>query len=158
MRYSWDPAQPVGGRVTGIQVSDGAGGYTQINPSATYRLVVNNFIAGGGDGYAVLTRGTNVLNTGFLDSDVLAEYISANSPVSAQVEGRIVQAGVLPGAAAAPGAGAPTPAALPRTGGDISALWLLAALGAGAIGSGLRLRRRAAKAEPAEAAEEEVVA
>ncbi|HWQ11509.1 MAG TPA: 5'-nucleotidase C-terminal domain-containing protein, partial [Roseiflexaceae bacterium] len=142
MRYSWDPTQPPGSRVTAIQVSDGQGGYTALDPNATYRIVVNNFIAGGGDGYAVLTRGTNVLNTGFLDSDVLAEYIRANSPVNPQVEGRIVQSAPLPGAAAAPGQ--PTPAALPRTGGDLSALWLLAAIGAGAIGGGLRLRGRAA--------------
>jgi len=114
--------------------------------------VVNNFIATGGDGYAVLNRGTDVVNTGFLDSDVLAEYIAANSPVSAEVEGRIVQNGALPGAAA--GGSPQIPAQLPNTSGQVDALWLLAALGAAAIGSGLRLRGRGAKVE----VEEDVVA
>jgi 5'-nucleotidase len=152
MRYSWDASQPAGSRVTGIQVSDGQGSFTALDPAASYRLVVNNFIATGGDGYAVLNRGTDVVNTGFLDSDVLAEYIAANSPVSAEVEGRIVQNGALPGAAA--GGSPQIPAQLPNTSGQVDALWLLAALGAAAIGSGLRLRGRGAKVE----VEEDVVA
>jgi 5'-nucleotidase len=160
MRYSWDPSQAVGSRVTGVQVSDGQGGYTALDPNASYRLVVNNFIATGGDGYAVLNSGTDVLMTGFLDSDVLAEYIAANSPVNAQVENRILQSGALPGAGTGTGAGAPqpqVPAQLPNTSGSADAFWWLAALGAAAIGSGMRLRARGTKAgeaEPVEAEEE----
>jgi 5'-nucleotidase / UDP-sugar diphosphatase len=151
MRYSWDATQPAGSRVTGVQISDGQGGYTALDLAASYRLVVNNFIATGGDGYAVLNSGTDVVNTGFLDSDVLAEYIAANSPVSAEVEGRIVQNGALPGAGA--GGSPQIPAQLPNTSGEVDALWLLAALGAAAIGGGMRLRERGTKA-----AEEEVAA
>lgn len=166
MRYSWDPAQAPGSRVTGVQVSDGQGGYAALDPNASYRLVVNNFIATGGDGYAVLNSGTDVLNTGFLDSDVLAEYIAANSPVNAQVEGRIVQNAALPGAGtgagSGTGAGQPQiPAQLPNTSGEVDAFWVLAALGAAALGGGMRLRRRGAKAqeaEVAEAVEEEIAA
>ncbi|MEN9935506.1 MAG: hypothetical protein RLZZ387_2085 [Chloroflexota bacterium] len=159
MRYSFDPSQPAGSRVTGVQVADGSGGFTAIDPNASYRVVVNNFIATGGDGYTVLTRGTDVLNTGFLDSDVLAEYIRNSSPVSAQVEGRVVVSGALPGAGTSAGgaAGSPqVPARLPNTSGQVDAFWLLAAMAAGAIGGGLRLRGRA-KAEP-EAVEDEVAA
>jgi 5'-nucleotidase len=148
MRYSWSASAPAGSRITGIQVSDGRGGFVPIDPNASYRVVVNNFIAGGGDGYSVLQRGTNKVDTGFLDADVLVEYLQARSPVNPQVEGRIVQDGVLPGVAgvAAP-APAPveTPAALPRTGGESLPAWLLALAAAGAIGGGLRLRERAAR-------------
>jgi 5'-nucleotidase/UDP-sugar diphosphatase len=149
MRYSWDPSAPAGSRITGIQVSDGRGGFTPIDPNASYRVVVNNFIAGGGDGYSVLQRGTNKVDTGFLDADVLVEYLQARSPVNPQVEGRIVQGGALPGAAAAAPAPASTPAetpaALPRTAGESLPAWLLALAAAGAIGGGLRLRERAAR-------------
>jgi 5'-nucleotidase len=117
-----------------------------IDPNASYRVVVNNFIAGGGDGYSVLQRGANKVDTGFLDADVLVEYLQARSPVNPQVEGRIVQSGALPGVAgvAAP-APVETPAALPRTAGESLPAWLLALAAAGAIGGGLRLRERAAR-------------
>jgi len=146
MRYSWNPSAPAGSRITGIQVSDGRGGFTPIDPNASYRVVVNNFIAGGGDGYSVLQRGANKVDTGFLDADVLVEYLQARSPVNPQVEGRIVQSGALPGVAgvAAP-APVETPAALPRTAGESLPAWLLALAAAGAIGGGLRLRERAAR-------------
>ncbi|WP_448545198.1 bifunctional metallophosphatase/5'-nucleotidase [Roseiflexus sp.] len=149
MRYSWNPSAPAGSRITGIQVSDGKGGFTPIDPNASYRVVVNNFIAGGGDGYSVLQRGANKVDTGFLDADVLVEYLRARSPVNPQVEGRIVQGGALPGVAAAAPAPASTPAetpaALPRTAGESLPAWLLALAAAGAIGGGLRLRERAAR-------------
>jgi len=54
------------------------------------RLVTNDFMFTGGDGYTALAGGTNVLQPG---DDLLAvtiAYIGANSPVNPQVEGRIV--------------------------------------------------------------------
>jgi 5'-nucleotidase len=153
MRYSFDPARPVGDRVTGVQIGDGKGGYSALDPAGSYRVATINFMLAGGDGYTVLTQGTNKLDTGLLDVDVTTDYIVAHSPVNPQVEGRIVVGGTLPGAAApapAPGTSAPTtPAQLPNTGGDVTPLWLLAALGASAIGAGARLRGRARQAQPA---------
>jgi 5'-nucleotidase / UDP-sugar diphosphatase len=153
MRYSYDTARPVGDRVTGVQVSDGKGGYTTLDPAGSYRLVTNAFLIAGGDGYTVLGQGTNRIDTGLLDVDVTTDYISAHSPVNPQVEGRIVVGGTLPGAAApAPGAPAPgAPTQLPNTSGDLTPLWLLAALGASAMGAGARLRNRARHAQPATA-------
>lgn len=147
MRYSWNSSAPAGSRITDIQVSDGRGGFVALDPNATYRVAVNNFIANGGDGYSVLQQGTNRVDTGFIDADVLVEYIQSRSPVSPQVEGRIVQDGALPGAEVAAPAPAPaeTPAALPRTSGESLPAWLLALAAAGAIGGGLRLRERAAR-------------
>lgn len=151
MRYSYDPALPVGSRVTGVQIGDGKGGYTALNPAASYRVATINFLVSGGDGYTVLSKGADRLDTGLLDVDVTSEYVAAHSPVNPQVEGRIVIGGTLPGAAAAPAAPG-KPASLPNTGGDLSPVWLLAALGASAIGGGMRLRQRAERhAAPAEA-------
>ncbi|HJZ49520.1 MAG TPA: 5'-nucleotidase C-terminal domain-containing protein [Roseiflexaceae bacterium] len=146
MRYSFDPARPIGDRVTGVQIGDGKGGYSALDPAGSYRLATINFLVTGGDGYTVFSKGANRLDTGLLDIDVTTEYITAHSPVSPQVEGRIVVGGTLPGAAAT----APTkPAQLPNTGGDLTPLWLLAALGASAMGVGARLRGRARHAQPA---------
>jgi 5'-nucleotidase / UDP-sugar diphosphatase len=150
MRYSYDPGLAVGARVTGVQIGDGKGGYTALDPAGSYRVATINFMLAGGDGYTVLGQGTNKLDTGLLDVDVTTDYITAHSPVNPQVEGRIIVGGTLPGAAApAPAPGAP--AQLPNTGGDLTPLWLLAALGASAMGAGARLRNRARHAEPATA-------
>jgi 5'-nucleotidase / UDP-sugar diphosphatase len=146
MRYSYDPALAVGSRVTGVQIGDGKRGYTALDPAGSYRVATINFLLAGGDGYTVLTQGTNKLDTGLLDVEVTTEYIVARSPVNPQVEGRIIVGGTLPGAAApVPG----TPVQLPNTSGDLTPLWLLAALGASAMGAGARLRSRARHTQPA---------
>ena len=51
--------------------------------------MTNDFMFTGGDGYTALAGGTDVLQTGDVLLDVFVEYITANSPVSATVEGRI---------------------------------------------------------------------
>ena len=64
---------------------------TPIGPTDTVRIVTNDFMFGGGDGYTVLAGGTNVLLTGQALLDVVVDSITANSPVSAAVEGRLVK-------------------------------------------------------------------
>ena len=91
MRYTFDPRNAAGNRITKIEIARD-GGFVAINPAASYRVVVNNFVATSGDGYSVMLQASNVVNAGFVDSDVLAEYIQANSPVNPQVEGRITNA------------------------------------------------------------------
>lgn len=142
MKYTWNRSAAPNSRIVAVQVADGRGGFVALDPAATYRVVTNSFLITGGDGYSVLTKGTGKYDTGFIDADVTAEYIRNHTPLSPAVEGRIAE-----GTAAAE----PTkPAQLPNTGaGDLSPAWLLAALGAGAIGAGLRLRSRVG--QPAEA-------
>ncbi|HEX6247585.1 MAG TPA: bifunctional metallophosphatase/5'-nucleotidase [Nocardioidaceae bacterium] len=91
--YAVDPAgtvasadDPCGGSV----VVDGSlwlGG-TQVVDGETYRVTVNNFLAGGGDGFSVLTGGTNAV-TGPIDLDAFTAYLTANDPVSAPATDRI---------------------------------------------------------------------
>ena len=64
---------------------------TPIGPTDTIRILTNDFMFGGGDGYTVLTQGTNVANTGQLMLDVVIDYIAANSPITATVDGRLVK-------------------------------------------------------------------
>ena len=66
------------------------GPLTPIGDADTVRIVTNDFMFTGGDGYTALAQGTDVLQqpaTPLLD--VFAECIAANSPVSPTVEGRI---------------------------------------------------------------------
>ena len=70
---------------------NGVGGtLTPIGPADSVRLVTNDFMFGGGDGYTVFANGTNVAEPGDDLLQVTVDYITANSPVDPLVEGRIV--------------------------------------------------------------------
>jgi 5'-nucleotidase len=87
LTYTWDAARPIGDRV--ISMVDGAG--VALIPTATYRATVNNFLAAGGDGFTVLTSGSNAV-VGAVDLDALVDYIETlTQPFTAQVEGRILR-------------------------------------------------------------------
>jgi len=61
----------------------------------TYRVVTNNFLAPGGDGWVTFTEGTNRWDTYYDMQEGVNEYIqwyNANvGPIDHQVEGRIVK-------------------------------------------------------------------
>jgi 2',3'-cyclic-nucleotide 2'-phosphodiesterase (5'-nucleotidase family) len=68
-----------------------AGAVTPVGPTDTVRLVTNDFMFTGGDGYTNLAGGTNVLQPGDGLLEVAIEYVTAHSPVAPVVEGRLVQ-------------------------------------------------------------------
>lgn len=53
-----------------------------IDPAATYRVAMNEFLSGGGDGFAVLGQGANKL-VGASDLDMFNTYLAANSTAAA---------------------------------------------------------------------------
>jgi 2',3'-cyclic-nucleotide 2'-phosphodiesterase (5'-nucleotidase family) len=70
---------------------EGPGGtLTPVGPADTVRLVTNDFMFTGGDGYTVLAAGADVQQPGDALLDIAIEYVAANSPVDPAVEGRIV--------------------------------------------------------------------
>ncbi|AUI87357.1 bifunctional UDP-sugar hydrolase/5'-nucleotidase [Vibrio azureus] len=46
-----------------------------------YRFTVPSYNASGGDGYPIVTSHPGYVNTGFVDAEVLKEYLQANSPI-----------------------------------------------------------------------------
>jgi hypothetical protein len=56
----------------------------------TVRIVTNDFLYAGGDGYTVLALGTNVQRPGDFLLKLAIEHIAIHSPVAAAVEGRIL--------------------------------------------------------------------
>lgn len=61
-----------------------------INPTASYRVTVNSFLADGGDNFAELKNGTNRLG-GAVDTDAFEAYFAAHSPVAPGPQNRITQ-------------------------------------------------------------------
>ena len=90
LRYTWDPAAVAGSRIRSIEIKTGDT-YLPIDKAATYRVVTNDFVSGGGDGYTVFTQASRTMLLGSVDYDVLSSYITAHSPLSPQVEGRILR-------------------------------------------------------------------
>ena len=89
LRYAFDLARPAGSRVVRVEVRTERG-FVPLDLEATYRVVVNSFIAAGGDGFTVLrdAKGYRV-DTGFADAETLMEYLQERKVVEAQLEGRI---------------------------------------------------------------------
>jgi 5'-nucleotidase len=85
--YAWDGSKPDGERVIAERMT--LNGQT-IDPAASYRVTVNNFLSVGGDGFTVLTQGT-APQTGIYDIDALNAYFGANSPVGPTAVDRIIR-------------------------------------------------------------------
>lgn len=83
--YAWSASAPLGSKVdpTTIQLNG-----IPLEPLASYRVTVNSFLADGGDGFPVLPQGTDRLG-GAVDTDALAAYFAANSPVAPGPRNRI---------------------------------------------------------------------
>lgn len=90
IRYSYDPTQEAGNRIISVEVQAEDGSFSPIDPAAVYTVATNNFARQGGDGYTVfLENAIDPYDFGRVDYESLAEYLAANSPITAQVEGRI---------------------------------------------------------------------
>ncbi|WP_256561110.1 bifunctional metallophosphatase/5'-nucleotidase [Pyxidicoccus xibeiensis] len=83
--FSWSASAPRGSKVDPASIT--LNGVT-VDPAANYRVTVNNFMAGGGDGLAVLTEGKDP-RTGPIDTDVLEAYTRANNPMPTPALGRV---------------------------------------------------------------------
>jgi 5'-nucleotidase len=83
LTYSWSVSAPVGSKVSDLKINGVA-----VDPAASYRVTVNNFLAGGGDGFTALRDGTDLL-TGMIDLDAFVVYLTANSPVAPGPQNRI---------------------------------------------------------------------
>ncbi|EJQ8131088.1 bifunctional UDP-sugar hydrolase/5'-nucleotidase [Salmonella enterica subsp. enterica serovar Bredeney] len=54
-----------------------------VDPAKTYRMATLSFNATGGDGYPGIDNKPGYVNTGFIDAEVLKEFIQQNSPLDA---------------------------------------------------------------------------
>ena len=73
--FAYDLSRPQGSRIVSMTL-DGK----PVDPNGRYRVTVNNFLASGGDGYSVLTQGTETFDAG-LDLDALEAWLATNPAV-----------------------------------------------------------------------------
>jgi 5'-nucleotidase len=85
--YAWNMAKPPGEHVVANSMTLNG---EPVEPSKTYRITVNNYLALGGDGFTVLKDGT-AWQFGVFDVDALFAYFVAHSPISAAAPDRIAR-------------------------------------------------------------------
>jgi 5'-nucleotidase len=83
--YNWDGARPFGERVATMSLNG-----QRIDPAASYRVTVNNYLAIGGDGFTALKEGT-ALQFGGYDVDALYAYFQASGPIAPLPTDRIAR-------------------------------------------------------------------
>ena len=88
MAYRFDASKPAGRRVAGVRVGD-----APLDLARTYRLATNDFLAGGGDGYAMFAGAPRIIDAkaGALVAAQVIDAVTAAGEVAPRVEGRIVR-------------------------------------------------------------------
>jgi len=86
MRFSYAPAKPKGARVLAVTV-----GGKPLDNARTYKVATNDYIARGGDGYAVFKRGKVIIDAagGTLMATQVINHVARLGTIAPKVEGRI---------------------------------------------------------------------
>lgn len=89
LSFTYDPVKPAGARVSKVEI-----GGQPLDPAKTYILATNDFMARGGDGYAMFVDAKVVIDPAAakLMANQVIDLIAAKGEVTAKVEGRIVKA------------------------------------------------------------------
>jgi 5'-nucleotidase len=83
--YTWNPAAAAGSKIVAGSVK--IAGQPLVD-ATSYRIVTNNFLSDGGDGFGAFTTATNKVFGG-LDIDAFANYLTAHDPYTPGATDRI---------------------------------------------------------------------
>jgi len=88
LNFTWNRAGAPGARLRALTI-----GSVPVDPARIYRIAVGAYIAGGGDGYAMLKSAKRLPNTAaeFEVASLLIDYVSRLGTVAPRIEGRIVE-------------------------------------------------------------------
>jgi 5'-nucleotidase len=73
--YTYDPDAPAGSRITGMWLHG-----EPIDPTASYSVTVNSFLAAGGDNFFEFANGANPRDTGQIDLQAMVDYLAEHTP------------------------------------------------------------------------------
>lgn len=83
--YTWDPDAAEGERITSVTV-DGA----PIDPAGTYTVTSGSFLLSGGDNFTVLAEGSNLTDSGLIDTDAFVDHFESREVVEPDFAKRAV--------------------------------------------------------------------
>lgn len=111
LKYGFDKSvAPNAGRIKSVEVMEN-GAWVPIDPAKDYLVATNNYVRQGGDGYKLFaTNATNAYDYGPSLEQVVADYLAANRPYTAKLDGRITEVAAAAPAAEAPAAAESAPA------------------------------------------------
>jgi 2',3'-cyclic-nucleotide 2'-phosphodiesterase (5'-nucleotidase family) len=90
LTIKYDPAKPAGSRIVSVTMADG----TPLSDARTYNVIMNDFLATGGEGYNAAGRATSSRSLDIVDLDALINYMATlPSPIVAPTEVRISPVG-----------------------------------------------------------------
>ena len=69
--YAVDMTRPAGSRLVDMRLNG-----KPLDPAASFRLVLNNYLASGGDNLSAFTTGTDITDKGIIDLDALVAWIA----------------------------------------------------------------------------------
>lgn len=85
LKYSWSKEAPFGSKVSNVTLNG-----VPLDPNASYRVTINSFLQGGGDGFSEFTKGSSITGGG-IDLDAFRSYLVANPNQAPPALGRITQ-------------------------------------------------------------------
>ena len=85
LTYTYDPAAPTGSHVSHMYLNG-----VEIAAAAQYRIVVNSFLASGGDNFTVLAQGTARSDTGKVDLQSMVDWFAAHGTATPDYAQRAV--------------------------------------------------------------------
>ncbi|EEE46947.2 bifunctional metallophosphatase/5'-nucleotidase [Roseibium alexandrii] len=89
LKYTIDKSQPAGQRISDVMVLENDA-FAPIDPEKVYGIVSNNYMRGGGDGYAIFeSNGMNAYDFGPDLADVVAAYLGEKKSYKAYTDDRI---------------------------------------------------------------------
>jgi 5'-nucleotidase len=77
LSYTYDPSAPAGSHITHVFLNG-----TEIQPADTHSVVVNSFLAAGGDNFTTLASGTSRADSGKIDLQSMVDYFQQNPVAS----------------------------------------------------------------------------
>jgi len=86
--YTWSASAPAGQHVDAATIAIGG---VPVEPDGTYRVAVDSFLAGGGDGFVTFTEGTGI-EGGSPELDILEAWFRGQDAVSAPADDRVTAA------------------------------------------------------------------
>jgi 2',3'-cyclic-nucleotide 2'-phosphodiesterase (5'-nucleotidase family) len=88
LTLTYDPAKPPGSRIVAVQV-----GGRPLETGRLYKVATNDYVYGGGDGYAALSRGRPLIDpsAATLLANMVMDHVARQGEVAPRLEGRITR-------------------------------------------------------------------